>query len=67
MINEKIGTNQRYRQQLHSNDLSTQKPNCYNKQSSTKTRNNDRQRINSRFKQNSSTLNTTINKKNQPV
>ncbi|CAF0777714.1 unnamed protein product [Adineta steineri] len=73
---ESTDNHQRHRQQLHSDDLSTQKPNRYNKQptSTIKTRNNDRQQTNSRFKQNSSTLNktndnktTTNNNKTQPV
>ncbi|UJR31210.1 hypothetical protein I4U23_018714 [Adineta vaga] len=62
-------------QQLNSDDLSTQKPNRFNKQSSTtKIRQNDQQQTNPRTKSNSAPLNKTnpitdnrlTNNKNQP-
>jgi hypothetical protein len=53
----------RPRQQLHSDDLSTQKSTRHNKQLSIKTRHNDRQQVNSRTKLNKS--NQSTNNKSQ--
>jgi hypothetical protein len=56
----------RHRQQLHSDDLSTQKPNRYNKQ----IRQNDRQQTNSRSKPTSTLsnkINQSTNNKSQPA